>query len=209
MTDRLSLYNGALQIIGNRKLTSLSESRESRRTLDTVWNAGAVKYCLEQGLWQFAARSMQMDYDPSFTASFGYSYAFAKPSDYVRTAKVCTDEDLQCPLLYYTDEVGYWFADLQTIYVQIVSNHADYGGDLSGWPESFRLFVEQYLAWKICFRLTKSRTRTEEIKQDMRRALIDARSKDAMREPVKFLPKGSWSSARMGRGSFNAVLPST
>ena len=44
-TDRLKLYNGALTIIGERSIASLTTNEESRRLLDNQWNDGAVRYC--------------------------------------------------------------------------------------------------------------------------------------------------------------------
>lgn len=47
MASKLTVYNGALLVLGERKLASLSESTPSRRKLDTVWDDDGVKHCLE------------------------------------------------------------------------------------------------------------------------------------------------------------------
>ncbi len=196
MTDRLSLYNGALLLLGERRLASLTEEREPRRVLDAIWNNGAVKYCLQQGFWNFAMRTAMLDYNPSYTAPFGYQYQFTKPDDCVRTAAVCSDEYFNAPILRYADEAGSWYADLQTIYVQFVSNGSSYGSDLSLWPETFTQYVESYLAFKSLSTVTAANA--AEIRKEMKVRLVDARSKDAMEQPAKFLPRGTWSSARIG-----------
>ena len=131
-TTRLKLYNEALiTFLGERALGSLAENREPRRVLDAVWDNGAIDYCLEQGLWNFATRAQQITYSPSVEPPFGYRYAFTKPDDYVRTAAVCSDERFNCPLTQYADEGGFWFADLDTLYVKYVSDDDQYGYDLS------------------------------------------------------------------------------
>ena len=56
----------------------------------------------------------------------------------------------------FKDEAGFWYADLDTIYVRFVSNDATYGGDLANWPQSFINMVEGYLALKISPRLIKA-----------------------------------------------------
>jgi len=196
--SRLGLYNGALAILGERKLASLTENREPRRVLDDIWDEGAVGYCLEQGLWNFAMRSVELSADPDVSPQFGYRNAFSKPSDYVRTAAVASDEYFNSPLTQYSDEAGYWWADIDPLYVKFVSNGASYGADFAKWPGTFTLFVEHYLAHRACTRLTQSKTDKEQIKKDMKKALTDARSKDAMNEPASFLPSGSWSAARRG-----------
>ena len=65
MTSRLQIYNGALLLCEERFLSSLTEDREPRHLLDHVWNNGGVRYCLEQGQWRFAMRSVSLDYDTS------------------------------------------------------------------------------------------------------------------------------------------------
>lgn len=81
MTTQLDIYNGALLHCGERFLASLTEQREPRRLLDRVWSSNGVKTCLEQGQWNFAMRTIQIDYDPSIAPSFGYARAFQKPND--------------------------------------------------------------------------------------------------------------------------------
>lgn len=198
MTTKLTLYNGALHVLGERKLASLSENREPRRVLDDVWDAGAVRYCLEQGLWNFATRSQQITYDPDAAPDFGYRFRFDKPSDWVRTAAVCSDEFFREPLTAYADEQAFWFCDLDALYVRFVSDADEYGGDFSLWPQTFALYAEHYLAWRACTRLTQSKSNKDQIAKDMRKALSEARSRDAMNEGAAFPPAGSWVRARRG-----------
>lgn len=196
--DKLSLYNGALHIIGDRKLASLSENRESRRVLDDIWDRGAVRFCLEQGFWNFAMRTVAIEYSPSVEPPFGYRYAFDKPVDWIRTAALCQDAYFNVPLTAYSDEAGFWFADLSPIFVQYVSDDLAYGGDFSLWTESFRRYVEQYLASRGCERLSQNASKQEKIDGDMKRILGNARSKDAMNSGARFMPRGTWTRSRFG-----------
>src|SRR3990167_1754361 len=131
--SKISLYNGALRLLGQTNLEDTDEAREPRYALDDAYDKGAVKQCLEQGVWNFALRSVEIDYDASITPTFGLTRAFAKPSDWVRTAIVSSDEYFRNPLAdtEYRDEGGYWYSDLDTMWIQYVSNDAAYGGDLS------------------------------------------------------------------------------
>lgn len=196
MTTKLGLYNAALRMIGERQLVSLTESREPRRQLDTAWDDGAVDACLEAGLWNFAMRTVMLDYSPSIEPDFGYRRAFDKPTDFVRVASVCQDEFFKQPLLQYTDEVGFWFADLDTIFVQYVSNDASYGNDLSLWPETFKEFVQAHLASKIVMSLTQDKAKTAEVRDERKRLLKEALNKDAQANPTQFMPQGTWVSSR-------------
>lgn len=197
MTDRLSLYNGALvEHLGERRLADLSENREPRRVLDDIWDGGAVRYCLEQGYWNFAMRTVRIDYDPSIEPQFGHRRAFDRPDDFVRLAAISADEYFDAPLTAYRDEAGRWFADLDILYVRYVSDDPEYGMDLARWPQTFAQWVQAYLALKACARLTGSKVDKESLKKDARRLLVDARSKDAMNEGARFLPPGGWTLAR-------------
>lgn len=195
---RLQLYNGALRILGETKLSSLSEARESRRVLDDVWDEGAIDACLEAGQWVFATRAVQLDYAPSIEPDFGYRRAFTRPDDFIRTIALCEDEYYNFPLLRYVDEAGHWFADQDTIYLKYVSNDEDYGNDWSLWPPSFEDYVKAYLAAEIAYVLTKSGEKEERAKKALADVLTNAASKNALSKPTAFPPQGGWVSARSG-----------
>jgi hypothetical protein len=196
MADRLSLYNDALLLIGERFLSTLTEEREPRRLLDQVWSGGGVKACLEEGQWNFAMRTVQIDYDPGVEPDFGYNRAFVKPDDWVLTSGVCSDEFFRSPLTRYWDEAGYWYSDLDTIYVRFVSSDTGYGGDLNAWPESFREFVAAHFASKIILRMTNGQADTAHIEALRAKRLKHAKSRAAMAEPTSFPARGAWSLAR-------------
>ncbi len=194
--SQLDLYNGALLHCGERFLASLTEEREPRRLLDRVWSVGGVRACLEQGQWNFAMRTIQIDYDPSIQPSYGYNRAFTKPSDWVNTSALCSDEFFRSPLTRYVDEAGMWYSDLDTLYVRYVSNDANYGMNLNAWPESFREFVEAHFASKIILKLSNSEDELHRIEKKREELLKNAKGKAAMAEPTSFMAQGSWSRAR-------------
>ncbi len=201
MATQLSLYNEALRLCGERKLASLSENREPRRILDSVWDANAINYCLEQGQWNFAMRTAKIESNPSMQPPFGYQYAFDRPNDLIRISGLCSDEYFNNPLLEYEEEAGYWFADVDEIYIRYVSNDASYGNDYSLYPETYMRYVATYLAVEIVDRLTQNASLYDKLYGLMKRRLTDARSKDAMADPTKFLPTGSWVRSRRGGSS--------
>lgn len=200
MTTQLTLYNGALLILGERSLASLAESRESRRLLDTVWARPAVKDVLEMGLWNFATRSVEVEYSPSVSPSFGYSHVFDRPTDIVRTVALCSDEEFRIPITQYMTEGPYWFANTTPIYVRYVSDDASYGNDLAAWPGNFTRLVEAYLADSIVIRLTNDKSEWQRVRAVMQKALQDAKNTDAMEQPTMFPPPGLWVRSRRGNG---------
>ena len=203
MSDRLTMYNNALIFCGERSLSSLTEAREPRRLLDQVWDAGGVKKCLEQGQWRFATRSIQMDYDPDIEPTFGYNRAFPLPTDYVITVAVCSDEFFLEPLLNYSDEGRHWYSDLDTMYVRYVSDDDAYGLNINDWPGWFEEFVSAYFASKIIWKLAASEDKLKTIQKEVERTKKIALNKDAMGDPAKFFPPGTWTQSRhrnRGRG---------
>jgi hypothetical protein len=121
MTDKLSLYNGALRKLGERKLASLSEDRAPRRYLDDAWDDGAVTYCLEQGNWTFATRSQKLEPSTSLIPDFGYKYAYEKSTDWLSTVAICSDEYYKNGL-QYSEEAGIIYCDWNEIYVKFVES---------------------------------------------------------------------------------------
>lgn len=207
-TDRLELYNDALLICAERSLNSLSENQESRRLLDQAWKNGrGIRYCLEQAQWHFAMRTAKFDYEPSFTQRFGLKRAFTKPTDWVITSGVFEDGYLRDPLTQYADEVGYWFADRDLIYVKYVSDAVTFGLDFARWPESFTEYVAAYLASKIIRKLPGGTAKVMDItdpkKGVLHKALVTAKNKAAMTQPATFPRRGTWVRAReAGRNGF-------
>lgn len=196
MSTKLTLYNGALLLAGERFLASLTENNEPRRLLDQVWSSGGLRYCLEQGQWHFAMRTIQIDYDSSVEPDYGYHRAFQKPDDWVNTAGLCSDEFFRTPLTRYIDEAGYWYSDLDTLYVRYVSDDVAYGMDMNKWPETFREYVEAYFAARILLKLSDSEDKTERALKLADRRMRLAKSKAAMTEPTSFPAQGSWSGSR-------------
>lgn len=207
--DRLKLYNGALQIIGQRRLASLTENVKARHELDAVWQDGWLQYCLEQAQWNFAMRTAKLTHDPDVEPAFGYRHAFEKPTDWVNTSAVCQDEYYNQPLIQYADEIGWWFADITPIYVKFVSNNVDFGMNLAKWPVSFTEYVKHYGASKVVMTLTTDKEQQRQLlgppgrpeAGSLGNSLLTAKNRDAMAKPAMQPAQGGWSRARQGGSS--------
>jgi hypothetical protein len=198
VTTKLQIFNGALLELGERNLASLSESREPRRLLDAVWDTGALNFCLNAGQWKFATRSSMLESSPSVTPAFGYANAFEIPSDFVRTVAFCADEYFNSPITQYSSEGGFWFSDVEPIYLKYVSNDTDYGADFSLWPPNFILYVQAYLASRIAKRNNQNKSDWQDLMNLVGFRLKEAKASDAMEGPTQFPPSGSWVRSRSG-----------
>lgn len=200
MPSKLSLYNEACRIIGERKLASLTEARKARYDLDTVWDAGGVKACLELSRWNFARRTARLDYSASVAPTFGFRRAFQHPEDWVRTVSIAVDESFSNVLtsLHYRDEASHWFCDFDVLYVSYVSDDDAYGMDLSKWSQSFFDTVALHFADKICMSVSKDKELSDTVFRRANKARVDARGIDAQNGPTEVQPIGAWSRARIG-----------
>jgi hypothetical protein len=199
--SKLSIYQGALSILGERKLASLTENVEARYKLDDAWDNDFVDRVLQMGQWNFATRTVELQASTSTTPSFGYQYAFDKPTDHKRTVGVASDEFFTNPLTSYSDEAQWWFADIETIYAKYVSNDSQFGGDYSLWPPNFTKMAESFLAMEVAPRLTGLSVNDATLMQKWKIWLREAKASDAMESPAQFAPTGSWARARGSQGS--------
>lgn len=213
--SRLQIYNDALLLLGQRGIANLTVNEEGRRLLDTVWNGsgegtGGVQACLERGQWKFATRSSKFEYDTDVTPEFGFQFAFTKPTDWLETVAVCTDEYFRAPLLQYSDENQYWLASVNPLYIKYVSSDADFGGNLAIWPISFREYVVAHFAGKIVHKVAPGMAEkilgsdlSGEKNGVLHSARLTAQNRDAWAGPTKTMAPGSWVQSRRRYGNSN------
>ncbi len=194
MTSKLAVYNDALSHLGERSLSSLTEAGEARRRLDAVWDA-VVLECLEAGQWNHASRTVEIDPSDTVEPLFGYTLAFVKPDDWLKTVVISGNERLDPPLQFYEDEGAYWFADIEPLYVRYVSQGTDYGLNTVIWSPAFAKYVGYALAMRTCKGISGA-SPPDWLRDDYKRSLQTARSRDAMNQPPGQTPQGTWVTAR-------------
>lgn len=182
MATVLSLYNGALRLLKESRLSSTSDDIPSRYYLDDVID-GAKAHVLELGQWTFAKKTASIS--GTSTTTLGYAYRFAKPSDFVRLIAISSSSAYYPPLETYDEDATYWYSDVSTIYVSYVSDDASYGGDLTKWPETYAKVVEAYLAVEIAPSLSKSDSLTGHVEGVYDDALRKSLAKDAINRTVR------------------------
>jgi hypothetical protein len=198
MTTALRVYNGALRLLGERRLTSISEARDARYHLDDAYT-DVKALCLEQGYWNFAMRAVSMTESATLEVAFGFEYAFEKPSDWVRTYIVSDNEMLEQWTTRFNEEAGVWFADTTPLYARYISNSASYGYDLSLWPQAYADYVSAELAISAGPSISSmSSEKLEGLMKIRDRARAKAMTHDAMDEPPVGPPMGSWARSRGG-----------
>lgn len=193
--SQLSLYNGALEILGVPRLSSVSSTDKSRYEIDAVYSE-ELAAALRDGDWNFAMRSTEEDSDGTPTVHH-FTYYHSKPSDWVRTVMLSASDSFQQPLLEYEDEAGKWYSNVDPLYAKYVSNDSSYGGDITLFPQDYQDYIHHRIAKRVCIALTGSRTMLNDVKDDLRKARSKALAIDARDGPPR--PKGrpgSWVESR-------------
>lgn len=202
MADKLTIYRGALRLIGHgASLSSLTEVSHARTELDNAWTS-SVDYLLTEALWNFAIRSIELSKDDDVTPNFGYDYAFSKPSDWVRTASMSNvgfNDDIGFE--DYDDEGDYWYASVNPLYVKYVSDDASYGYNVGRWRQRFAKALEAHLAFEVAMPLGKDRAVRNDMFNLYEKRIAKAKALDAVDERVRKQPQGRLVTARMASGS--------
>ena len=201
-TSRLDIYNIAADFLGETELATLTEDRELRRKLDQIWTHGngLIYYVLEKGYWSFAKRTVELEPSSNITISFGFSFAYQIPIDYVQLFMLSADDRFLDSLKRYEKETDYFHCDVNPLYMTYISDDAEYGADLSRWPTSVANWAGAYMATKAAPKITSiGGAEKKEIIRQERALLTEARSEHAMDEPPRYPQLSSWASARTGR----------
>lgn len=200
MADRLEIFKGALRHLGNAAgLSSLTEVSASRQALDDAWQS-SVDFLLEKGLWNFAIRAVEFAYDENMEPLFGYDYAFSKPTDWVRLVSISDEPTFREGLADYADENGYWYANVETIYVRYISNDDAYGWNVGSWRQSFAKCLEAYLAFSSSLPISADRGNRNDLYNLYKQLLKDAKTLDAVDERVQQKPAGRLVKSRLASG---------
>lgn len=198
--SQLSIYNGALRHLEERKLASLTENREPRRYMDDEYAENNL-FCLSQGNWNFAMREQMLDASTAEVPNFGFAYAFPKPSDWNHTFQIADNESYNPLLRNFTDQNNFWYADISPIYARFVSNDPNYGLNLALWTPAFTEYVIARLAWLCAPRLKQSEAKVDRITKTMKAAKATAVNTDSKDLPPGQTPYGTWTMSRAPRGS--------
>ena len=201
MAERLAIYQGALRLLGPSELASLTEDRPEKHKLDAAWE-DAVAFLLEQGMWNFAIRAVELHADTDAEPLFGYEYAFSKPDDWLRTVGISGNANFSEGVRYYEDETGFWYAGFDRLYVRYVSNDPAYGWNIGAWRQNFAKALEAYLAFECGLPVSSDRGTRSDVFSLYEKRLARAKNLDAVDERVQEKPTGRLVRSRgAGRGS--------
>ena len=202
-TTKVALYNGALMLIGDSLLSTATDNTDSRYKLDAVYDNGAVDYCLGLASWNFALRVAQLDSSFPLAPAFGWQYGFSMPTDHIRTVSMTSDEDMNCPVDRFDRRGANIYSDTDPMFIEYVSNGANYGGSLSLWTPEFIKVFNHYLAMEVCLPITGSVEKKNNLLKYFQHYLSEAQTKNNFEKPVKFPVPGKFVQSRRSRQGRN------
>ena len=204
MSDRLSVYNAALVLLGNQPLLTLSDNVASRRALDRVWDE-TLAFMIEGAFWKFACRTDELQTSDTATSQFGYNYVYELPEDYVRIVRISDNNRMRPTLIDFLIEAGFLFCDCTPLYLQYVSNDAAYGYDTGKWPPSFVRALSDELALRAAPHLTGGAApQIQALAAQAKKSFYIAKGRDAVNQPEAWAPAGRLVRARAGWMRINA-----
>lgn len=204
MATKLTVYNRALLALKSRRLATLTENRSERRDLDSVYSE-TLDWMLERALWNFSLSSEEWTPSAEAESQFGYQYVYDKPEFYMRLVRIAANERFVPTLSDFSEEGDFFFSDVSPMWVQYVSTDPRRGRDPGKWTPSFAEAFAMELAWRAGPHICSMSAADEDKLDKMRRkALSEAKSSDAVNQPMSVLPPGRLVQARTGRrNSYN------
>jgi hypothetical protein len=200
MATKLTVYNDALQLCKERKLSAVDEATASRRYLDTAWDSGLLGSILEDTDWNFCMLVEKVDYDAAAPATeFGHDYTFSLPTDIARISGVYSDESLSQPLTNHDVEGDKIYASVQTLYLAYVPGATTVEADIANWPDTFARHVAGQLALDAVEQLS-SGANLGPVASKAKIRERAAKSTDVQIKPTKRIPEGYHVRARRGAG---------
>ena len=156
MATKLSLYNGTLQLLGERRLLTDTDDVSTRYDLDALYDNGAVDYCLELVKPRYATLLAQLT-GAAPAGDSGFNFEAPLPADFIALFNeidgrpaVYQDAREESPITRVIRQSTNLLSDFEFPYIRYLIAHTD--PQLADMPPSFAKVVEAYmareLAWK-------------------------------------------------------------
>ena len=190
MATEVGICNAALIRVGKNTIASFTEGTEEANFMSARY-ATARDELLRDHNWNFAIKRVKLARS-STTPAFGFTYYYAKPSDFIR--KVSLHPDSSGYAVDEGKEEGEYFAsDAADLYLRYIARITD----PNQMPEDF----QRALSASLEYDADKGLADMSAAKVDERRARADkllskAKSVDSITDTPEPIPAGSWHNAR-------------
>jgi len=189
MASEVGICNRALQKLGAKRITSLTQDAVNARACNTCYSElrDAEMSAHE---WSFAVDRVQLAADATAPA-FGRTNAYQLPSDYLRLARPYVEDNFNSldwiieGLKIYTDDTG----ALEVRYVKQVT-------DPNVMHVLFREALAARMALEMCEELTQSNTKKASLQSEYAAFIKEARRVNAILKIPAVSPEDEWLTIR-------------
>lgn len=190
MASTVDICNRALQKLGAKRITSITEDSVNARACNVAFEPVKLKL-LRSHTWNFSKKRVQLAADATEPV-FGYDYAYSLPADYVKLLPPDPESNVN-DLDWQIEGKKILTNDAAPIDVRYIYNVSD----ANEMDALFRELLATELAFELCEELTQSNTKKEGLREDKRDILSEARRNNAIEQPVSHEPpEGTWLTAR-------------
>lgn len=187
MTTPVKICSNALLRLGSKPIADLNEATPMAQVAANLYPA-VRDSVLRMHPWNCAMKRAQLAQE-SVSPPFGYTYAYALPSDFLR-AWVVTDDGIH-PIEYAVERRSL-LTDSGTVYLQYVFRNED----PSTWDTNLLELMEVRMAAAMAMAVTGDAGKKQEFEREALQIMRMARAVDGMENPAQPFPESSLMSVR-------------
>ncbi len=190
MADKIDVINSALRRIGASRISDPNEPVKNANVARDIYD-DILEDLLRSNFWNFATRRIELA-QLSEVPTFEFDYAYALPSDWLRTVSVHPNGDGYQSIINYKEEnVGdqnVILASTEELFMRYIALVTD----VNLWSADFKQAMILALARDLAIPISSSNELREQMDTAARKALAKARSTDAMGSTPERRPRGTW-----------------
>lgn len=189
MASTVEICNRALQKLGAKSITSLSDGSANARHCTTAYEP-IKKRLLEKHDWVFARKRAELAAD-SEAPAWGRANAFTLPADFIKKIEPYP-EDVNNQDDWEIEDGKILTNDTAPIYLRYTYDVTD----TSKFPPLFAELLATELAFELCEALSQSNTKKEGLRGDASDIVAEAKKSNAFQRPALAPPEDPWITVR-------------
>lgn len=189
MASTVEIMNRALQLVGAKRITALTEDSKNARAVAAA-RLPVLRAMLEDHDWLCATKRADLAADAT-PPDWGRGTSYTLPADFIRLSNPYP-EDNWYPTDYEIEGRKIFSNDSGPIYIRYIY-------EIDDPNEMTPLFREAYainMAMAMCEELTQSNAKKESLKDDLKEALRRARKSNAFQKIPVMTHRDTWLTVR-------------
>lgn len=189
MASEVEICNRALQKLGVKRITSLTEDSKNARSCNVAYSVVRDAE-LRSHPWNFAIARAELAADAT-DPDWGRAKAYTLPSDFLRLLPDYTEDNLNSKD-WQIEGRKIYSDDSDPIYIRYIYRVTD----PNEMDALFREALATKLAFELCEEITQSNTKKSELKDDYKEIISEARKANAFENVAQESPEDTWSTVR-------------